>query len=168
MRRKIAWIVIVVSLICLAGTIAIGQLANSNYREGGGLRWVIGGSLDVESGGEVDFESGSELKLGSLVTMAPTAVTLTSPTVTFSALNMREISLTSDANLTGLLVTGGVLNQVVTIISGAGSNTMQFDDATSMVIGGNIVLTEAQEDALTLQCIDAGGTAWRGLSAHDN
>ena len=166
MRKR--WIVLtVVILLCVCG-IALAQLANSNYREAGGLRWVIGGSIDVESGGEMDFESGSELKLGSLVTMAPTAVALTSPTVTFSVLNMREVSLTSDANQTGLLVTGGVINQVVTIISGAGSNTMQFDDATSMVIGANITLTEAQQDALTLQCIDAGGTAWRALSAHDN
>lgn len=34
-----------------------------NYKEQGGERTVIGGSLDVVSGGEIDVESGASLKL---------------------------------------------------------------------------------------------------------
>jgi len=34
-----------------------------NYKEQGGERDVIGGSLDVISGGEIDVESGASLKL---------------------------------------------------------------------------------------------------------
>lgn len=34
-----------------------------NYKEQGGERDVIGGSLDVVSGGEIDVESGASLKL---------------------------------------------------------------------------------------------------------
>ena len=34
-----------------------------NYKEQGGERSVIGGSLDVISGGEIDVESGASLKL---------------------------------------------------------------------------------------------------------
>jgi len=34
-----------------------------NYKEQGGERTVIGGSLDVVSGGELDVESGASLKL---------------------------------------------------------------------------------------------------------
>ena len=49
--------------LLLAAGGAIAQLANSNYREAGGLRWVIGGSLDVESGGEIDIESGAAFKI---------------------------------------------------------------------------------------------------------
>ena len=41
----------------------------SNYREQGGERWVIGGSLDVISGGDLDIESGGALKLdGTAIT----------------------------------------------------------------------------------------------------
>ena len=37
-----------------------------NYREQGGSRQVIGGSLDVISGGELDIESGGALKIGGV------------------------------------------------------------------------------------------------------
>lgn len=179
MRTWKSWTIL--AALCLIGAgVAVAQLANSNYRQAGGLRWVIGGSLDVESGGslaiesggESEFESGSDLKMNGMLTLAPTAVALTSPTVTFSAADVSYISLTSDANLTGIRPINGTLNQVLMIISGAGSNTLQFDDATSAVLGGNIVLTEAQLDVLSLICTNAGvtgaGSVWAATGAHDN
>ncbi len=67
MRKRI---LIGLTLVFCAG-VAIAQLPNSNYHQAGGLRWVVGGSLDVESGGEIDVESGGTLKI------AGTAVTST-------------------------------------------------------------------------------------------
>lgn len=99
-----------------------------------------------------------------------TAASLTSPGVTFAVTSATDlISLTSDANQTAIVLTGGSLNQIVMIVSGAGSNTMQFDDnATSMVIGGNITLTEGQNDVLTLRCLDTEGVSWARVSNGDN
>lgn len=94
------------------------------------------------------------------------AVALTSPTVTFSAANKGTIVLSANANLTGIYPTGGVLDQRLTIISAAsGSNTMRFDDGTSMSLGGsNITLTESVDDSLTLICTSADGDEWRILA----
>lgn len=44
-----------------------------NYREQGGSRTVIGGSLDVVSGGEIDIESGGALKLAGTEVTASAA-----------------------------------------------------------------------------------------------
>lgn len=106
-----------------------------------------------------------------LVVKYPTAssVDLTSPTVTFSATNKFRVVLSSDENQTGIYPTGGAINQVLVIESyGTGSNTMRFDDGTSMTLGGNITLTEAQGDVLTLLCTSSDGDEWRRLSNADN
>ena len=49
----------------------------TNYRQQGAARWVIGsgGSLDVESGGELDIESGGSLKIAGTA-VASTAAEL--------------------------------------------------------------------------------------------
>ena len=101
-------------------------------------------------------------------TLTLSSVSLTSPTVIWSAANKGLVTLNSDSNQTGIYPTGGALYQVVTIVSGAGSNTMQFDDGTSMTIGANVTLTEAQNDALTLMCVSSDGDEWTALSAHSN
>lgn len=107
--------------------------------------------------------------LGPTSMPTATAVSLTSPTVTFSVAGKRFITLSSDANQTACVPTGGALNQILTIQSAAsGSNTMQFDDGTSTVLGANITLTEAQYDYLTLICMHADGDVWAAISAHDN
>jgi len=45
----------------------------SNYKEQGGARHVIGGSLDVISGGDLDIESGGSLKLAGTAISATAA-----------------------------------------------------------------------------------------------
>ena len=129
-----------------AGITVIAQAPDSNYRMQGGNFWGIGGGVKLDA----------------------EALALTSPTLTFSALNHSHISLTSDANLTGVYPINGVVGQVVNIISGAGSNTIRFDDGTSMTIGANITLTEAQNDVLTLICTDEDGDEWARISNADN
>lgn len=98
----------------------------------------------------------------------PTAVALTSPTTTFSVAADSWFTLTSDANLTGVYPTGGTLNQVIYVCAGAGSNTIQFDDGTSMSIGANYVVTEAQNDVLGLRCLSADGDEWAKFCSGQN
>lgn len=59
----------VVALVFVAAGLAWAQYAVKNYKEPGGARTVIGGSLDVISGGDLDIESGGKLTVaGSDVT----------------------------------------------------------------------------------------------------
>lgn len=103
---------------------------------------------------------------GDEVWGSSSSVALTSPTVTWAVpSNARLVSLTADANLTGIYPTGGSTGQVITVISGAGSNTMRFDDGANTILGANVTLTEGQSDILTLY---NNGSAWVGVSAHDN
>lgn len=96
------------------------------------------------------------------------AVSLTSPTVTFSADGLGYIVLNSDANQTGVNPIGGFAGQVIVVVGGAGSNTMQFDDnGTTLSLGGNIVVTEGTGDALTLLCVTAPGN-WTRIAEAQN
>lgn len=143
MKTKIALTLIVAVAI---GAFAWAQVANSNYIRQGGVVSVFGGQINA------GFQE----------------VALTSPTVTFSVVGKSFVELTSDANLTGIVPTGGELYQILVIKSGAGSNTLRFDDGTSTTIGGDITLTEAQEDLLFLVCIDAQGDEWARIATGDN
>lgn len=78
------------------------------------------------------------------------------------------INLTVSNNTTAARPIGGELNQVIIIRSGAGSNTIRFDDGTSMTLGGNVTLTEAQGDVLALRCMSADGDEWERLFSADN
>ena len=127
-----------------------------------------GAFTTLDASGAVTIAAGLTKGSACVEVLTADAVSVSSPTVTFSAANRRYVTLNSDANTTGWNVSGGTVGQVLTIISGSGSNTMQFDDATSMVIGANITLTETQSDVLTIICIGGDGTVWAGLSAHDN
>ena len=96
------------------------------------------------------------------------AVSLTSPTVTFSADGLSYITLNSDANQTGVNPVGGVAGQTIIVVAGAGSNTMQFDDnSTTLSLGGNIVLTEGTGDNLSLLCVTAPNV-WTRTSEAQN
>jgi hypothetical protein len=60
-------------LICaLLGFAGLAQNTD-NYKEQGGSRWVVGGSLDVASGGEIDVESGASLKIAGVAVDASAA-----------------------------------------------------------------------------------------------
>jgi len=69
MRKRLSFTIAAFALAVFAG-LALAQNV-SNYKEQGGARWVIGGSLDVAPGGDLDVESGATLKI------AGTAVTST-------------------------------------------------------------------------------------------
>lgn len=105
---------------------------------------------------------------GAIKTPTLTSVALTSPTVTFAAGTNKFIDLTANANLTGIYPTGGAVGQILFIHSGAGSNTMRFDDGTSMTIGANTTLTEGQNDWLYLRCTSADGDEWERMASADN
>lgn len=101
--------------------------------------------------------------------LVSSSVSLTSPSVEIDASGKRLIVLTSDANQTGAWLSGGVVGQVVTVVTGSGSNTVRFDDGTSVVAGGNITVTEGQRDVIELLCVDGTyGSIWVVTGAHDN
>ena len=139
---------------------------------------VVEGAVDLDGTLSVAGATtlASTLAVTGVQTLGPfnlgtaTAVSLTSPTVAFAVTSATGyITINSDANQTGVHPTGGTVGQVLTIISGAGSNTIQFDDsASSMTIGGNIVLTEAQNDVLKLWCTSSDGDEWGRLSDATN
>ena len=111
--------------------------------------------------------------LAAPIATARYSASITSPTTTFSVLKattdqLSWITLNSDQNITGCYPTDGVEGQVIFLVTGAGSNTIRFDDsAASMTIGGNVTVTEAQNDVLVLMCTKAPDE-WTCLWAHDN
>ena len=94
------------------------------------------------------------------------AVGITSPTVTFSAGGKDRIDLTTDASQTGIYPTGGTLGQEIIVYGTSDSNTLRFDDGTSMTIGGNITLGIG--DTLGLRCVSADGDEWLRNFSSDN
>lgn len=143
-RKRGALVALLVASLIAFAFAAIAQLASSNYREQGGLRWVIGGSLDVESGGEIDIESGGALKIDG------TAVTSTA-----AELN----AVDGIGGATGLTLANG--ESINTNTDGtfdftrdeSGAVTIAYsdDDATTSVIHGSATLT-----AYTITTDDTG------------
>jgi len=92
---------------------------------------------------------------------------ITSPTLTIDATDLYFVTLNSDENTTGVTITNGTVGQVIVFVTGAGSNTIRFDDdGINMALGANITLTEGQSDSLTLVMNAAGD--WACIAAHDN
>lgn len=119
-------------------TFAIAQLPSSNYNEQGGLRTVIGGSIDVISGGEIDVESGGALKIAG-----------TSVTSTAAELNAMDgiTSTTAELNiLDGVTSTAAELN-FNDLTTGLGtaeaSKTLTLDSSSNMAMpaAGTITFT---------------------------
>jgi hypothetical protein len=115
-----------------------------------------------------DVTGGLTIPSNKELVLTASSVALTSPTVTFSADAKTYITLTSDANQTGIYPTGGSVGQVIFIISGSGSNTMRFDDGAKTHVGSNVTLTEGQYDTLCLICIDPAGDVWSRFPDSDN
>lgn len=101
--------------------------------------------------------------------MTESAVTLTSPTVAFSAVGLGLVGLTSSANQTGIHPTDGETGQLL-IIRNAAAGTERFDDnATTMALGANITL--GIDDVLALRCLSGGSGShcrWGAEYTHDN
>jgi hypothetical protein len=96
-----------------------------------------------------------------------TAEAMTTPTLTIDATNKYFVTLTTDINMTGVTLTNGTVGQQITFVSGAGSNTIRFDDdGINMALGANITLTEGQSDCLTL--VNTATGDWAAVNAHDN
>lgn len=95
---------------------------------------------------------------------------ITSPSTTLDVSSLGSaVVLNSDQNITGATITGGTLNQVLYLFSGSGENTVRFDDsATTMILGGNVTITEGQEDSLILRCVNANGKVWQKIGGNDN
>lgn len=116
---------------------------------------------DWKFNGVLESSGGFKISDGDYVLTAQ-EVEITSPSTTFSAAGAYRIELTSDQNVTGVYPVGGVVDQVIVIEPGAGSNTIQFDNGTTTVLNGaNVILTEGTTDTLTLICIDATTPRWK-------
>lgn len=106
----------------------------SNYKEQGGSRHVIGGSLDVISGGDLDIESGGALKIaGTTVTSSAAELNIVDGVTATSA----ELNKTDGLAATGyIMVTDGIsftedgsgtsYTGTVEIPAGAFLNNIQF------------------------------------------
>ncbi len=90
-----------------------------NYKEQGGERDVIGGSLDVISGGEIDVESGASLKLAGTAISKTAAQINALPIVEQAAVAdteaaYAEADIDTDAELVAVInVIAGVLNDAL-------------------------------------------------------
>lgn len=124
---------------------------------------------DMTVGGDLTSTGIIRADGGLSLTRSARAVEITSPSMTFAVLATDDlIILSSDHNTTGTVPTGGKPYQVITLLSGAGTNTMRFDDGTSTTIGANITMTEGQGDVLTLMCVGEEGDEWVRLFNADN
>ncbi len=155
------------------GSATFTVTANGNIASSGTNTWSGANvfSSTAAFGNNVTYTAPLIISTAGEFQATAASVSLTSPTTSFSAAGKYLVTLTSDANQTGITVTGGDTGQLLTIVSGAGSNTMRFDDnATTLALGGNITLTEGQSDVLTLLCTDgtSGHNTWAAVSTHDN
>lgn len=112
MKRILSLFGYALAILLAAG--AADAQNTSNYREQGGARTVIGGSLDVVSGGDLDMESGSALKIAG-TTVSGTAVELDEAHVVFRLQNI------GGAN-SGYVVAPatGTVSKFYSVIDGAG------------------------------------------------
>ena len=131
MHSRIKWFLVLL-VVGIAG-VAVAQNV-ANYKEQGGARWVVGGSLDVATGGDLDIESGGALKFAG-----------TSITSTAAEIN----ALDGVAGNTGL-----ILGNSETINAGTDA-TFDFtrDDA------GIVTMTCSDDDATAGCTYDAGGAS---------
>lgn len=147
-----------------------GTEFNDLYLDGtANIDALVADTADINGGTLAAVSTDGTFTFGDEEVWTSEAIALTSPTTTFDVDGHRLITLSTDENQTGCYPTGGDLNQIVTIVPlGTGSNTMQFDDGTSMSIGANHTITEGQHDSLTLRCLSADGDEWAEVAFADN
>jgi hypothetical protein len=129
-------LVLTIVAVCFAASV-------SNYREQGGARWVIGGSLDVESGGDLDVESGGALKIaGTQVTSSAAELNATDGATAGTAVASKAVVLDASKGITGVA---------------------EFVPAIEMIYSNSALTTTAVSDvnsadgALALTLADCGG-----------
>lgn len=121
----------------------------SNYKEQGGARDVIGGSLDVVSGGEIDIESGGAFKVAGtdvinrLAKLAPSnaAEVVTTANVITAAENGKTFYLDAAGGFASTLPApflGGEFEFIVKTPPSSGAYTV-VTDSSSNVIRGHVL-----------------------------
>lgn len=171
MRRKVS--PAIVAILCLIAFIAIPLVALS----GPPSDWPHGtysapGTATTGAPGsvlqQVDFQSSNTLYANSLrmttSTAARSGLYLNTSSValsgsTFDATGKYYITLSAASNTTGTYPLNGTLGQRLFIraANGAGTNTIQFNDnAATMSLGSNRVLTEGNNSIIGLICTTGG------------
>lgn len=159
-------VMVIMLVLAVSGIAAAQYLAGTNYKEPGGARTVIQGSLDVVSGGELDVESGASLKiagsaLGVSMANGGTITNDTDNEIEFGE-NSEEFSFAFTANT----VTFATDTAVDTVDMGvvddlAGVGTVAFDAAASTIT----LPADGAADDLTVQVTGAFDASLILLSA---
>lgn len=147
MKRLLTGLVLGMALV-----LALGATA---FRERFGQLAV--GILRVEQG--ISYYAGSTI-------VAVDDVALTSPTVTFDVAGKTFINLSTDVSQTGVVPTGGTLNQVIIVRGSSDTKTCRMDDGTSTMLTGNLTL--GVNDNVILRCVDADGDEWEEIGGANN
>ena len=121
------------------GAVAIAAIAwaqnTSNYKEQGGARTVIGGSLDVVSGGDIDIESGAAFRIAG-TDLATELGLLSGVTASTADLNQTtNFEETFSSSTTVLTVTDGTIDLDVA----------SHDGTNGLLLGGTLVTATAAE-----------------------
>ena len=152
----------------------------SNYKEQGGARDVIGGSLDVVSGGDIDIESGASLKIaGVQVTTSAAELNAVDITAAGTAQANKAAVLGANKNLDTLVIADSGLKL------GAGAGTAVTATAAQLnrtavttagtVEASKVLVVGANKNVDTLAIADGGlklgagaGTAVTAVAAELN
>lgn len=94
------------------------------------------------------------------------AVSLTSPANTFTATGKKNITLTTDAAITTITITGAAIGQEIMIRGTSDSNTGHFDDGSSFTLAGDMTLGAG--DTLSLVCTTVDGDEYVEVSRSNN
>lgn len=143
-RNFIGTVTILLFLVALVSLVFAGY-TTSNYKEVGGARWVIGGSLDVASGGDLDIESGGAIKIaGTAVTSAAAELNkLDGVTVVTADLNAIK---TATVNLTNAQIKAMRASPVELVAAPGAGNVLEFMGAILILNYGSNVLTESTDN----------------------
>ncbi len=162
---------LIAALVLIALVTAIYAASSANYKEQGGARTVIGGSLDVVSGGEIDIESGGAWKIaGTAVTAsaaelnAGTATGVTPGTVAASKTVVvdasKDIGIFRHITIAGNLVGEGTAddsNQItIAFATPTAARTITMPDSTGtvMLAGANSEIFSVVVDVNSAEILD--------------
>ncbi|KKM81204.1 hypothetical protein LCGC14_1332180 [marine sediment metagenome] len=125
-----------ISAALVVGVAAVAWAQNIvNYREQGGARTVIGGSLDVVSGGDLDIESGAAFKIAGSDLAAELAILDGVTASTADLNNTTNFEQTLSSSTTVLTVTDGVID----------FDVASHDTSNGLKLGGTLVTSTAAE-----------------------